>query len=638
MKKSRFAALALAGAMALSVLAGPAAAVTWPEKEHLPVDYADMVYTGFDDDAIQEAFAGLAELDAAGALIREDPDTRKRVEELYTTIVREYDRLETQCALIDLRRDADLTDEWAAGESADCADRLNYTADQCYGALSLLSGTPYADIPARDAGMEWVESLSDYEPMTEEEAGLLRREEELVQKYETAIMGPFPVTDDRGRTWTREDLYEDVKLTDEDYYDLLEKIEQAENAAVGPIFVELVEIRNRLARLWGYDNYAEYAYEGLWGRDYRIEDVAAVRGRIREELLELYNRILELAGEEIYALDSIPAAAGEEILEALAPYMEELSPQLGETFRFLREHHLYDLEVSPVKNGVGYTVALPAYGTAFIFDSPYGDIRDWSTVVHEFGHFNETFHAAGSDLWNGFFIDVGEVHSQGLEVLFTRYAQELFGENGRGFVWKTLLDMVESVLEGCMYDEFQTRIYAEPDMTLEEINRLFGQLSRDYGYSGEEDTSYFWVEIPHNFSQPMYYISYAASALSALELYLLSLEDWDRAVDTYLELSAMGMTVPYREAMEQVGLGDIFDRGTVRELSRDLEECLERDYGREKAEEPDSSRGVILALLAVIFILQLLLVWTGVLLYRSKRQVPVGADLRETGGKGSGPD
>ena len=128
-----------------------------------------------------------------------------------------------------------------------------------------------------------------------------------------------------------------------------------------------------------------------------------------------------------------------------------------------------------------------------------------------------------------------------------------------------------------MYDEFQEAVYDDPDLTLEEVNRLFRGISEEYGYvyGEDEEESYFWVEIPHNFQSPMYYISYATSALSALDLWLRSLEDWDSAVDTYLELAAMGMRRPYRETVEAVGLRDIFRERTMRLLAEGIQDHLE---------------------------------------------------------------
>lgn len=628
--KKRFLSLLLSLALLLPTLGGLAGAVDYPEKEHLPVDYADMVYTGFDDDALQAAFGELMGMDASGALEREQDAfwVRTRVEELYRTILREYDRLETQYYLIDLRRDADVTDQWAAAESADFSDRFNYTSDQCRSALALIADSPYADILERDAGKDKVKALLYYEPMTEEEAELYRREEELVQQYEAIMTQEFTVTDDRGREWTAAELYYDTSLSNEAYYDLLTRLEQSENEAVGPIFLELVALRTQLARLYGYDSYAEYAYTEIYNRDYTLNEIREVYRQVKKELVPLYEQILDRARDDIYGLEDLPASTGEEILNELEPYMAKVHPELGETFRFMRQQHLYDIEAAPNKNGVGYTIALPAYGSAFIFNSPHGGYQDWSTVIHEFGHFNETFHTAGSDLWSDFSIDVGEIHSQGLEVLFIEYAQDLFGDKGKGFGWNTLLGMVDSVLDGCLYDEFQAMIYDDPDMTLDEMNVLFDRLSQEYGYADRgKGAAYFWVEVPHNFQQPMYYISYATSALSAIDLYLASLEDREGAVETYMELSALGMSLPYKAAVKKVGLRNIFRTGTVEKLADGLAAQLKRAYprpsdGRVPRKETPSSppvRAFLLLALVPVTVLVIVFIFVGISLSRKRR-------------------
>lgn len=164
-----------------------------------------------------------------------------------------------------------------------------------------------------------------------------------------------------------------------------------------------------------------------------------------------------------------------------------------------------------------------------------------------------------------------------------------------------------------MYDEFQTEIYRCPDMTLDEMNQLFGELSLAYGYPDRgDDRAYFWVEVPHTFQQPMYYVSYATSALSAIDLYLQSLEDWDGAVRTYLDLCYLSMTLPYREAMEEVGLRDIFRDDMVTELAWELDDHLSEAYDqgpvarpmREKSGiEPETVLRLTVAVLVVVLII-----------------------------------
>ena len=553
-----------------------------PEKEHLPVDFADMAYTGYDGEVLQSALADLEALAVSPAGQTEDAKTRAALESLYRKILSEVDQLSTQSALISIRYDANGADREAADESAALSQLSVQLFDQCYRTLGLLADTPYRDILERDAGEDIVDDLQNYQALTDREAALYQEEDRLVQAYDQAMTRPVQAVWE-GQVWTEESLSQDRELDDETWWEISALLEQARNRAAGEIFLQLVRTRTEIARENGFSSYADYAYREHYGRDYTTEDIRSVRRAAKRYWVPLEARLADAVSQrELRALDVRARAYGDGILDAVQPYMGRIDPELGETFAFMRQYHLYDIAPSESKLPMGYTVGLPAYGTAFIFDSPYGDHQDYSTLIHEFGHFNETFHSTEHGLWSSFHIDVGEIHSQGLEVLFTAYANEMFGpEGGRAFYWSTISNMVTSVLEGCMYDEFQEAVYADPDLTLEEVNRLFKDISEEYGYAyGEdEEESYFWVDISHTFQSPMYYISYATSALSALDLWLLSLEDREKAVDIYLDLAAAGMSRPYRESVEAAGLRDIFREKTMRQLAEGIQDRLEEETG-----------------------------------------------------------
>ena len=122
-------------------------------------------------------------------------------------------------------------------------------------------------------------------------------------------------------------------------------------------------------------------------------------------------------------------------------------------------------------------------------------------------------------------------------------------------------------------------------MSLEEINRLYKELSEEYGYQYDEDEEegYYWIQVSHNFQSPFYYISYATSALSSLDLWLISLEDREQAVDIYLELAALSLSLPYRETIEEVGLRDIFRQETIPEMAKELRDYLGISAGNRRS-------------------------------------------------------
>ncbi len=572
--------------MAFSLLAcqgDVAEARHYPDKIHLPVDYGDMVFTGFDETVLQDVLEEIQELYDSGALQKKDVQTRLRVEELYESMKAELNNLTTQVSLLGIQYDANGAEEELAETSAELASRGSALYDQCYQALALLVDTPYQNIIEADAGEINIERLRNYEALSDRMFELHDEEERLVQSYDRVMAQPQVTVD--GEVWTEERL-SSADLSNSEYRNISEQLEQAQNQEAGEIYRELIRVRTEIAEEAGYDNYIDYAYEVVYNRDYSLEDIQQVWKSVKKTIVPMEDYLMEgISSRDLRGLHRDARSDGEEILDAIQPFMGRIDPELGETFDFMRNHHLYDIEYSDSKLYVGYTVGLPAYGTAFIFNQPYRNYQDYIDTIHEFGHFNETFHCVQHDLWADFNIDVGEIHSQGLTLLFTEYSDELFGEYGDAFSRIILWNMLDTIMDGCLYDEFQATVYQNPDMSLEEINRLYKELSEEYGYQYDEDEEegYYWIQVSHNFQSPFYYISYATSALSSLDLWLISLEDREQAVDIYLELAALSLSLPYRETIEEVGLRDIFRQETIPEMAKELRDYLGISAGNRRS-------------------------------------------------------
>lgn len=557
--------------LALSLLSGPAAlAADWsnPASERPDAPYEDMLpVEPFDETELQAALDELEDLCLRRG--QDGRDARQRAGGLYRRVLSEIDKLITRTNLAGVQYDG------AGGAGAEAALYLELSAqqtrlyDRCYQVLAEMAGSPYADILEDGAGEERTEGLRGYQGLTEEEAALYDEEDSLIQAYDQIISRDGPAAE--------------------------------RNRDAGEIFLRLVRLRNQIAASAGYDNYAEYAYEALYTRDYGLREAKRLRKAAKKYILPLQLRLLwDISDQDLQNLGGMSRMNGEEVLDAIQPFIEEFDTEMGDTFSYMRRNHLYDIEYSGEKLPTGYTVALPEYGSAFIFNSPYGDYRDLSDTVHEFGHFHETFHNTEHDLWSDFNIDVGEIDSQALELMFTGHAGELFGEEyGRVYENAILYNILDAVLDGCLYDEFQTAAYTEPDLTADDLDRLFKELSEEYGYSydGGVESDPSWVENGHTFRNPMYFISYATSALSALDLWFLYLDWPQEAKDIYLELSALSLSLPYRAAAEAAGLRDIFDSGTIPALAELLEDHLD---GRSVRYDSGGGPSVILLIMVCI--------------------------------------
>ncbi|MGM9521987.1 MAG: hypothetical protein ACI3VB_05855, partial [Oscillospiraceae bacterium] len=140
-----------------------------------------------------------------------------------------------------------------------------------------------------------------------------------------------------------------------------------------------------------------------------------------------------------------------------------------------------------------------------------------------------------------------------------------------------LLNMIFSIVDGALYDEFQQRVYSEPELTAERVDEIFLELYQEYGYSLYDGCENEWKNISHNFEYPFYYISYAVSAIGALEIYDQCCEDWDAGLGRYLTAAAMDTEVYYySEALEEAGFADIFDISTYADVANSLSLSLGR--------------------------------------------------------------
>ena len=537
--------------LAICLTAGGSAAVFasgfegYEPMEHKELTASDLEYKGWDDDHFYDLLRQLKRMGKDTS----DEDCLA----LYEEILSELDELYDQYVLADAAYYADVNDEKAAEDSDDMYDLLSDAQDEFFLAMQDALHGPKGKLLKGQLQDLWIDWIETYVAETDELEDLYKEENTLVQAYYSAI----------------------ADVSDIDDYG---KYAKEANKACGPIFLELVQVRDAIADRCGYDNYYEYAFDS-YGRDYDPEDVEDLCETAKVYLVPLYEELFKSWYYMDYPESVEDFASEEEILDRIEPYIGRIHPDLTEAFSYLRRNRTYDLEYSDLKASTGYTDNLPGYGSAFIFNSPYESYQDYSDLIHEFGHYNAAFHDPTPSVYMTSMLDVAEIHSQGLELLMTHYADDLYGEDGTFMTLDALFRMVNSVLSGCMYDEFQKTVYENPDMDLKEINRLAEQLAEDYGLDGSGYEEYEWVDVSHTFDLPCYYFSYATSALSALDIWRESIVDWDSAVDRYMQVTALDSSTGYLEAVEACGLMDFRDRRAVRVLAEDIGEYYGKYLG-----------------------------------------------------------
>ena len=519
-------------------LAPPARAAETPvrhtdfftDRPHADLDYADMRFEKTDVDAV------LARMDEVRALAA-DAGNRDAVEKGFRQAVDDFHLAVTMSSLSYIRTCQNTADEAAAADNEDMEEAVLVLQD----ALRAL---------ARDILRSPCESALD-EILTGAEKISLR----WYVETDEALMELF----------RRESA--------------LESACRLEPERAGARFPELVAVRREIAETAGYDNYMDFAYACSFGRDYGPSDLDGFRAAARDELRDLLRGQIEA----YLKLRDLPVLGKgyrtKAVQELMEPCLGTLSDELLEAFHYLRRHGLMDGEGGPGKSENGFTLDLPAYGTAFIFSNhPDGGIEDFVTAVHEFGHFNNNY-------WTGIrwdlsdkSIDVAEVHSQGLEMLFTRFYPRLFGEDAAAVSDYMLFGWIEVILESLMLDAFERYVYTtEDELTVRGLNLKMCELYREYGFLPENAPLAemdAWQEVVHLFEYPGYVISYAVSAAGAFDFWLSAREDYFAAVDKYLRFTALDSDYGFADSFRAVGMASPLTARWVKDLAAALRESF----------------------------------------------------------------
>ncbi len=362
-------------------------------------------------------------------------------------------------------------------------------------------------------------------------------------------------------------LLEEGYISDEVAYKMMSDIEHQQFEVFGEIYVELVKVRNKIAENKGYaGNYGGYSYKELFGRDFTLDEVHAMRELLKPKLSGLAGLLYEpISKTDFDAADSQAAIAYKAgIINSARPVLADISERFTDVLDEMERSGFCDLEYDDRKMDISFTMTLPVYDKPFLFIQPSEEATttDVSTFFHEFGHYFHQSVIPEARYSND--IDTAEVLSQALELLATKYYGKFYPDRDMalGCRAETVYNLVNSVIEALIVDEFQERTFAEENLTPERTTEIYVELLKEYGLGDNFDdvTKNAWVHIYHIFAYPFYYISYGVSAVTAAAIY-----NSDDPVDKYMSFCDNTADKALRENCEACGLGDPADADQIYE-------------------------------------------------------------------------
>lgn len=347
----------------------------------------------------------------------------------------------------------------------------------------------------------------------------------------------------------------DVEYYSEEYFTGL-------GAQIEEVYVDLVAIRQEIARYAGYEDYPSFAYDFYFYRDYEPEQAVSYIEQIQQELVPMYQNL----STDVWA----PMQEKCELDQTFS-YVRDCAEAMGGTarsaFSLMETAKLYNIDYSENKYDASFEVYLMNYHSPFVFVNPSLNQGDQLTFAHEFGHFCNDYATGGA----GKGIDVAEIFSQGMEYLSLCYYE---GDTED----LTRMKMAESLcvfVEQSAYAWFEHEVYAleGEELTVENVRALYQQATQRYGFTGQGRDAREYTLIPHIFISPMYVISYVVSNDVAMQIYQMELTEQGSGLAAWEE-GLYSLQIGLLGFVEEMEFSSPFTDGAVAKMRETLEEKL----------------------------------------------------------------
>ncbi len=332
-----------------------------------------------------------------------------------------------------------------------------------------------------------------------------------------------------------------------------------------------------------YDNYWTYMYD-VYNRDYTTDDVKKLSYSLKEYLKKYFNYTVSVYRECDYLPKRSDTLVFEDNIKVLRQYAGEVSDEAAESAILLDDNNLYIFGGGKTSRDMTFTTYLYMYDVPYMYQYIKNNNYDLHTTIHEFGHFNAMSHpskyVACTEI-NGNCLDIAELQSQGMSVMFTYAYDEIYGCYSKPMRLYELYNLIHTVAMSFLVNDIEQYVFENVDtITADEVIDKFNELKKEY-----QIVSTRFGSINHIFEMPFYYISYGVSALATFELWDMMNSDYDHAVDVYTDFShvnSFDTENKFMASLRDTGFtGNIFDMGNIVETIENVvyNVCGEFIYG-----------------------------------------------------------
>ena len=423
-------------------------------------------------------------------------ETSEEVDAIYEEFEKAFYHIAQQMTIARIIYYCDMSDEVAADRQLntmnaflDLQDKYNETLRE------MLKNSPFADVLFADWSEEEKESLLNY---NSDGVKLTKEIEELQVEVDN------------------------LNEKDPDY-----------NDKSTALYVQIVTKNNQLAKVYGYENYYDYATENVYGRDYDREELATFRQLVIDYVVPNYLR----AYSQFNAYRDLSESLSKSFMNFVTgdfdsmkrnyviQYLYSLEGSMGESMRHVFENKNCVFSDMGTSHPTAFQTYLYEDETPFCLFGSNGQTS--TTIVHEIGHYYAAL--KNNDLES---YDLLETHSQTNEFLFLNYAKDYLNSKVyscvRGY---QLVNAGYVMILATIIDEFEQAVYSLESvegMTSADFDAIMTEICEKYGgaewiSSKLADPYAYWRNVA--ISNPVYYISYAVSAAVSVEIFGMTEND-----------------------------------------------------------------------------------------------------------------
>ncbi len=472
---------------------------------------------------------------------------KKELSNLLVQLIKECDIYYTNINILKIEADKDVTDKKVTSKLQSLLEDQNFIDEKVKSVIRTLSKGAFYSVILNKFPKTYVDILradnTDFPKILSEYNVLKKKEQELLQSIAK-----------------------------------LKNSSKKNNSILALKYMEVLKVRNRIAILFGYKNYAEYADKEIYNRDVDEKLREEYYKAVKKYVVPLYKEIASFDKESGYKkeINNQKAPKSNKIIKEVSPEIKNIDKSLKESFEYLKKYHTFDIDYSSKKSDISYAENLYAYNSAYIFNFPEGNMNDIKNFIRRFGEYNAIFHSNLNSLSDINTVGIRKIQSNALELIVAENADKIVGKLACAYKYTSYEATLFDLIKGCYFDELQRYLFSNENLGVNEINSYAKKLAKEYGIKKEysKNNSYEWLENRNIIFSPMSDLSDSLSAIASLKIGCMAENNYKGAVNKYLEVSRENGIKPYLKVCEEIGFSDILTKDSVKQITKNVNELL----------------------------------------------------------------